>query len=164
MITYPCWDLSQSMLVKWVSDYCCWQVNSLVKYWLKQQQHVHMLIGSCDIDGFVQDCNNSIADALELLQSCTKPPILFLSITYSWQHPDVKFHLSSLRRPYFVFPERAVGKQNVWRALNRGHTMHIVVASAAFFLGFVYSGCQFVILGRRAFMAINCISWRKYDY
>ena len=27
------------------------------------------------IDGLVQDCNNSIANALELLQSCTKPPI-----------------------------------------------------------------------------------------
>ena len=25
------------------------------------------------IDGFVQDCNNSIANAIELLQSCTKP-------------------------------------------------------------------------------------------
>ena len=25
------------------------------------------------IDGFVQDCSNSIANALELLQSCTKP-------------------------------------------------------------------------------------------
>ena len=27
------------------------------------------------IDGFVQDCSNSIANALELLQSCTKPSI-----------------------------------------------------------------------------------------
>ena len=26
-----------------------------------------------DIDGLVQDCNNSIPNALELLQSCTKP-------------------------------------------------------------------------------------------
>ena len=26
-------------------------------------------------DGFVQDCSNSIANALELLQSCTKPSI-----------------------------------------------------------------------------------------
>ena len=28
------------------------------------------------IDGLVQDCSNSIADALELLPSCTKPSIL----------------------------------------------------------------------------------------
>ena len=27
------------------------------------------------IDGLMQDCNNSIANALELLQSCTKPSI-----------------------------------------------------------------------------------------
>ena len=26
-------------------------------------------------DGLVQNCSNSIANALELLQSCTKPPI-----------------------------------------------------------------------------------------
>ena len=26
-----------------------------------------------DIDGFVQNCSNSIALAMELLQSCTKP-------------------------------------------------------------------------------------------
>ena len=26
-----------------------------------------------DIDGLVQDCSNSIANALELLQPCTKP-------------------------------------------------------------------------------------------
>ena len=25
-----------------------------------------------DVEGLVQDCNNSIANALELLQSCTK--------------------------------------------------------------------------------------------
>ena len=30
-----------------------------------------------DIDGLVQDCSNSIANALELLQSCTKPSIWY---------------------------------------------------------------------------------------
>ena len=33
---------------------------------------IYILLG--EIDGFVQDCSNSIANALELLQSCTKPP------------------------------------------------------------------------------------------
>ena len=28
-----------------------------------------------DIDGLVQDCSNSTANALELMQSCTKPSI-----------------------------------------------------------------------------------------
>ena len=31
------------------------------------------------IDGLVQDCGNSIANALELLQSCTKPSICLLA-------------------------------------------------------------------------------------
>ena len=30
-----------------------------------------------DIDGLVQDYSNAIANALELLQSCTKPSILY---------------------------------------------------------------------------------------
>ena len=33
------------------------------------------------IDGFVQDCSISIANALEILQSCTKPSICTLSIS-----------------------------------------------------------------------------------
>ena len=33
------------------------------------------------IDGLVQDCCNSIANALELLQSCTKPSIYWDEIT-----------------------------------------------------------------------------------
>ena len=31
--------------------------------------------GRYNIDGLVQDCSSSIANALELLQSCTKPSI-----------------------------------------------------------------------------------------
>ena len=34
-----------------------------------------MSIGQCYTDGLVQDCSKSIANALELLQSCTKPSI-----------------------------------------------------------------------------------------
>ena len=37
------------------------------------------------IDGLVQDCNNSIVNALELLQSCTKPSISWYCIQ-SWPH------------------------------------------------------------------------------
>ena len=33
------------------------------------------LVFDLHVDGSVQDCSNSNADALELLQSCTKPPI-----------------------------------------------------------------------------------------
>ena len=36
------------------------------------------------IDGFVQDCSNSIANALELLQSRTKPLIVMMLSEYYW--------------------------------------------------------------------------------
>ena len=35
-----------------------------------------------NIDGSVQDCSNSTANALELLQSCTKPSICFACLSY----------------------------------------------------------------------------------
>ena len=37
--------------------------------------NVHLLIKIFNSDGLVQDCSNSIANALELLQSCAKPLI-----------------------------------------------------------------------------------------
>ena len=40
------------------------------------------------IDGLVEDCNISIANALEILQSCTKPSILSFLVEsgYSFTH------------------------------------------------------------------------------
>ena len=38
----------------------------------------HWVIEWHDINGLVQDCSNSIANALELLQSCTKPSIQYI--------------------------------------------------------------------------------------
>ena len=37
--------------------------------------HVTIWVSWKYLDGLVQDCSNSIANALELLQSCTKPSI-----------------------------------------------------------------------------------------
>ena len=42
------------------AQFCC------LSYWQNMAEY---------IDGLVQDCSNSIANALELLQSCTKPSI-----------------------------------------------------------------------------------------
>ena len=42
-----------------------------------------------DVDGFVQDCSNSMANALDLLQSCTKPSI-WLTTGY---YPDITWNL-----------------------------------------------------------------------
>ena len=49
---------------------------TVVKLWT--QLHKYSLIGKIlhlGIDGLVQDCSNSIANALELLQSCIKPSV-----------------------------------------------------------------------------------------
>ena len=45
------------------------------------------------IDGSVQDCSNSIANALELLQSCTKPSICILHISFMIQVPNSEGNL-----------------------------------------------------------------------
>ena len=42
------------------------------------------------IDGLAQDCSNSIANALELLKSCTKPSIC--SYIAFWQRPWLRVH------------------------------------------------------------------------
>ena len=55
------------------------------------------------IDGLVQDCSNSIANAMELLQSCTKPSIctvLEIHIIWWWKH--LKSIISAL------YPQSAV--------------------------------------------------------
>ena len=47
-------------------------------------------------DGLVQDCSNSIANALELLQSCTKPSIWYHTsdlVQYNKYRPQLMFKL-----------------------------------------------------------------------
>ena len=48
------------------------------------------------INGWVQDCNNSIANALELLQSCNKPSICWTKELYSLQEPTTNNYPSSM--------------------------------------------------------------------
>ena len=50
-----------------------------------------------DVSGLVQDCSNSIANALELLQSCTKPSIYTMSMSsvmdqWWWARATYKWH------------------------------------------------------------------------
>ena len=47
----------------------------------------HYSMNKHHIDGLAQDCNNSIANSLELLQSCTKPLILA-----SWYNYDTMIY------------------------------------------------------------------------
>ena len=56
----------------WVSN---WTFNqNFFRQWLgAARQPEPKMPGSPYVDGLAQDCSNSIANALELLQSCTKP-------------------------------------------------------------------------------------------
>ena len=45
-------------------------MKSLNKY---KQESIIEEIAFGDVDGLTQDCSNSIANAMELLQSCVKP-------------------------------------------------------------------------------------------
>ena len=49
-----------------------WMV-SVLEVTFKEAKTLTNLTGHYHIDGLVQDCNNSIANAQELLQYCTKP-------------------------------------------------------------------------------------------
>ena len=58
-------------------------IGTFLEWWLQLD-----MVRSCHfawyIDALVQDCSNSIANALELLQSCTKPLILWYSKYFLW--------------------------------------------------------------------------------
>ena len=46
------------------------------------------------VHGLVQDCSNSIANALELLQSCTKP-LMYISVSVS--HTLIEIYVVRIR-------------------------------------------------------------------
>ena len=52
-------------------------ISMINSWWISgvSDEDKNIFVSNADIDGLVQNCSNSIADALELLQSCTKPSI-----------------------------------------------------------------------------------------
>ena len=69
-----------------------------------------------NIDGLVQDCSNSIAYALELLQSCTKPSILWLSQSW-WSNPvecGQMYHTNSWRIHYITTTKQSTTEPYVY--------------------------------------------------
>ena len=72
---------------------------------LMNQEQLYSLV---HIDGLAQDCSNSIANAHELLQSCTKPSIwcitncLNCSLKFHWRLLSVALVPSKLWEGYFI--------------------------------------------------------------
>ena len=61
----------------------CWP-SSMSPYGVTRPQWVNSPLLQWDIDGLVQDCSNSSALAMELLQSCTKPSICTHTLEHHW--------------------------------------------------------------------------------
>ena len=85
----------------WLSDaYIC--VSKLGQYWLYDNKGIvnWLPVQYQDNGGLVQDCSNSSALAMELLQSCTKPAMPGLSsigipiIKIRWSHDGLMTILS----------------------------------------------------------------------
>ena len=88
--------------LQWVFDVISWSSDirfcqfhnhpslSVVSYISASNSLLHAILSYhviLNIDGLVQDCSNSSALAMELLQSCTKPSIcttLQFTLSYSW--------------------------------------------------------------------------------
>ena len=80
-------------------------------FWIRiHRKHTLILVTQSHvkyhIDGLVQDCSNSIANALELLQSCTKP-----SIWYIRCRSNILIHISyrsnwPIRSPSYYLNQR----------------------------------------------------------
>ena len=65
---------------------CVWQFYQVTCQMLGYQASRDLIIGY--LDGLVQDCRNSSALAMELLQSCTKPSIWYWDIWAPSQYKD----------------------------------------------------------------------------
>ena len=62
----------------WFTDKNCYYGQASLLWIFDRKIIVLQEIWLNNIDGLVQDCSNSIANAMELLQSCTKPAICCL--------------------------------------------------------------------------------------
>ena len=79
------------------------------------------------VDGLVQDCSNSIANALELLQSCTKP-----SISGNWiniKMPSYQYRKShcgdmTILRPSYL--HNGISYTDKTFILNQGPDFHVI--------------------------------------
>ena len=80
-------DFRRQRAVDISSLVCCRSRTIMTK------MNIAVMLCKCCIEGLVQDCSNSIANALELLQSCTKPSVCTLKTNSS---NILKVHFSML--------------------------------------------------------------------
>ena len=64
------------------------------------------ILSMVHIDGLVQDCRNTSALTMELLQSCTTPPIKYLSIwkaIYAEEFDPDKYYRQSFHHTWYLY-------------------------------------------------------------
>ena len=80
-ITYPLfWEFPKGLLMQSFGDFYVISLDKLVELSVTWDAMEIMLY---HIDGLVQDCGISVANALDILQSCTKPS----TCTWKWMQP-----------------------------------------------------------------------------
>ena len=101
--------------------------------------YANLIQTKLNIKGLVQDCSNSIANTLELLQSCTKPSIIMMwhrQIGHNRCHTDLVFCINTCptqersTHAFLTFLDHSssqvTGLKLVWSCLDYG--LHLVVA------------------------------------
>ena len=68
-----------------VTGWWCWVMLHYYVTWGTDCCHIHFVGGVRHISSFVQDCSISIALAMEILQSCTKPSIYSFNTDFLFQ-------------------------------------------------------------------------------
>ena len=169
-LTVPSYYLNQCWLIIIRTDVLWHSSRAMSK--------VPLWVWNLQIDGLVQDCSNSIANALELLQSCTKPSIFKLRATSprsQWVNRHLTFttyldvtHHSKDKLPLwrcagFRFQDTRIYKNYLWKLFGAwtGHGRFLRSTSAT-------RGSQFMRFVIRAWgrwnftnFKVNTIVWNQ---
>ena len=80
-----------------------------------------------DIDGLVQECSNFIANAMELLQSCTKPLILCViieAVALTGKYTGYKLvHNCGINKHWIAFFHETLGINDLILAIDNHYNM-----------------------------------------
>ena len=114
------------------------------------------------IDGLVQDCSNSIATALELLQSCTKPSIYELaSKSYGWLSITPRSYRWVSNSSIWHNIDNRVTKPSVWDSMYLKKNMPWPLYAAVYFKRRYYNSRSHKDL-KACNVEISRSFWRPY--
>ena len=118
----PCITKSPAAMVLYKQDKQV-LVFWMEKFQLPEHSQCSEIRQVTNIDGLVQDCSNSIANALELLQSCTKPSnYIFYVFSEKYSITDMSIlpllFDTGCQVDYLVIPQRYMKQSSWWASLT----------------------------------------------